>query len=122
MIAPPNHGADIADVFATQKIIKPFLGPNVALMMTDSFSYTNHLPMSGNSEVGIITGIRGGRKGFSPLIEGDNDGLIKPEHTLLGTEKEAVRIHDEHTRLTQNPRVIKMVIGFLKDGTFMMEK
>jgi hypothetical protein len=122
MIAPPNKGADIADLYVSNKLLKPFLGPNFKLMTTDSFSYANKLPVPTHSEVGIIVGIKGNEHGYNPLIKGDNDGRLKPERTDLANEKDKAVIHDEHTHLTQNPRVIKLVIEFLKLGIFQSKE
>jgi hypothetical protein len=122
MIAPPNKGADIADLYASNKLLKPFLGPNFKHMTTDSLSFTNKLPVPVNSEVGIIVGIKGNEHGYNPLIKGDNDGRLKPERTDLANEKDKAVIHDEHTHLTQNPRVVKLVIEFLKEGIFLSKE
>lgn len=118
MIAPPNRGADIADLYVSKKLYKPFLGPNFKLMTTDSLSFANQLPVPKHSEVGIVVGIKGNERGYNHRIKGDNDGRIKPERTVLGNEKDKVVFHDEHTRLTQDSRVIKLVIEFLRKGSF----
>jgi len=119
MIAPPNHGAEIADFYARFGILERLLGPNIAHMKTDSGSYANRLPVPVKSEVGIIIGIRGKENGYNPFINGDNDGLLTPERTRLGIEKDVAIIKDEHSLLTQNKKVRKLVVEFLKSGTFI---
>jgi hypothetical protein len=119
MIAPPNKGADIADLYVSNKLLLPFLGPNAKLMTTDSLSYANQLPLPDHSEVGIIAGIKGKEYGYNRKLKGDNDGRIKPEHTTLCVENDRAIIHDEHTHLTQNPTVIKLVVEFMKRGKFL---
>jgi triacylglycerol esterase/lipase EstA (alpha/beta hydrolase family) len=122
MIAPPNKGADIADLYVSNKLLLPFLGLNAKLMTTDSLSYANQLPQPDHSEVGIISGVKGNEYGYNRKIKGDNDGRIKPEHTTLCIEFDSVIIHDEHTRLTQNPRVTKLVVEFMKVGKFLSKE
>jgi hypothetical protein len=119
MIAPPNNGAEMADFYASFKILKKLLGPNVEHMKTDSGSYARKLPIPSNSEVGVIIGIRGRKYGYNPFIDGDNDGLLSPEKTRLGIEKDIAVIKNEHTVLTQKKVVCKLVIEFLRSGTFI---
>jgi hypothetical protein len=91
-------------------------------MKTDSGSYANKLPKPVKSEVGIIIGIRGKKYGYNPFIKGDNDGLLTPDRTKLGTEKDVAIIKVGHTLLTQNKTVRKLVVEFLKSGTFISKE
>jgi triacylglycerol lipase len=118
MIAPPNGGAEIADIYASYEILRELLGPNLEHMKTDSGSYANKLPIPYNSEIGIIAGIRGGKYGYNLLIKGDNDGLLTPKRTKLGVQKDFVLIKGEHNLLTQKKYVCKLVVEFLKFGLF----
>ncbi|MDD4149333.1 MAG: hypothetical protein PHE33_04835 [Bacteroidales bacterium] len=118
MISPPNQGADIADFLKSYAILRPLLGPNVEKMETDSASYTNQLPIPCNIEIGIIIGKRGKKKGYNLLIEGDNDGLIKPENTLLGNEKDTISLELDHLSLIFRKKSRTKVIKFMKTGHF----
>jgi hypothetical protein len=119
MISPPNSGAEIADFYNNLKIFNFFLGPNLQYMKTDSDSYANRLPKPFKSEVGIIAGVHGGKKGYNWFINGENDGLLKPERTKLGIEKEFVTIKCHHDFLPLNEYVCKLVVEFLKYGSFI---
>jgi len=119
MIAPPNKGAEIADVYLKSAFTKWVLGPNIELLKTDSSSYVNRLPVPQSSEVAVIAGIKGSERGYSPRIKGDNDGRLKPERTTMGIEKEVAIFHDEHTMMTQNKRVIALIVEFMKYGRFI---
>ncbi len=119
MIAPPNEGAEIADFYSSFKILKLLLGPNIEHMRTDSGSYAKNLPIPYNSEVGIIIGIRGKVQGYNPFIKGDNDGFLTPKRTKLGIEKDVAIVKDDHGRLTQDKNVRKLIVEFLKTGTFI---
>lgn len=118
MIAPPNQGADIADFFKANEKYRKILGPNVMKMETDSASYANQLPVPINIEVGIIIGARGKENGYNIFIEGDNDGLLKPERTRLGNEKDFIIMKYDHLNLTQKKKPRKRVIEFLRYGEF----
>jgi hypothetical protein len=119
MIAPPNRGADIADFFKDAKSLKKLLGPNVEKMETDSSSYANQLPIPCNTEIGVIVGRRHKDKGYNLLIEGDNDGLISPENTLLGNEKDVAYVKYNHLGVIRRKQPIKLVVEFLKFGKFV---
>ncbi|MDD2200377.1 MAG: hypothetical protein PHE08_11685, partial [Bacteroidales bacterium] len=118
MIAPPNQGADIADFFKNSELFHKFLGPNVKPMETDSNSYVHTLPIPKNCNVGVIVGARKNPHGFNPFIEGDNDGLIKPEHTLLGNETDVIIFKLNHLALVNRKKSRKMVVKFLQKGYF----
>ncbi len=118
MITPPNQGADIADHFESKEGFQKLLGPNVRKMQTDSNSYANQLPVPINCEIGIIIGARGKRIGYNPLIKGDNDGLIKPEHTLLGNENDTITLKLDHLAVIKRRKSRKQVVSFLKNGMF----
>jgi len=119
MIAPPNRGADIADFFKDAKALKKLLGPNVEKMQTDSASYANQLPIPCNTELAVIVGKRNKDKGYNLLIEGDNDGLISPENTLLGNEKDVAYVKYNHLGVIRRKEPRKLVVEFLKYGEFV---
>ncbi len=118
MITPPNQGADIADHFQSKESMHKILGPNVRKMQTDTNSYANQLPVPINCEIGIIIGARGKSKGYNLLINGDNDGLIKPEHTLLGNEDDTITLKLDHLAVIKRRKSRKQVIYFMRHGKF----
>ena len=122
MIAPPNSGAEIADFYASFEILKKLLGPNIEHMTTDSDSYARKLPIPYNTEVGIIVALRGKKFGYNPFIKGDNDGLLTPERTKLGIEKDVAYIKTSHNLATQKSIVSDLIIEFLKFGAFISKK
>jgi len=119
MIAPPNRGADIADFFKDAKSLKKLLGPNVEKMQTDSSSYANQLPIPYNTEIGVIVGRRHKDKGYNLLIEGDNDGLLAPERTFLGNEKDVAYVRYSHLGVIRRKEPRTLVVEFLKFGEFV---
>jgi len=122
MIAPPNKGTEIADFYSTFGLINYFFGPNVQYMKTDSDSYANRLPKPYDSEIGIIAGIRGKKHGYNLFMEGDNDGGIKPEKTKIGIEKDYITVIGQHNFLLRKKYVSKLVIEFLKYGSFVSKQ
>jgi hypothetical protein len=118
MIAPPNHGAELADFFVSSSIWRYILGPNLQHLSTDTNSLANHLPIPKNYEIGIIIGINKNTKGYNPFIKGNNDGDLTPKSALLGTEKEDVYVSSEHSMIIHNKKVLRLVYSFLIKGKF----
>ncbi len=120
MIAPPNAGAEIADLYSSHDIMRKIFDPNLEHMTTDSGSYANKLPIPEDSEIGIIAGSRGKSYGYNLFIKGDNDGYLTPAKTKLGVEKDFIIVKGEHIFLTQKKKVCKLTTGFLRNGYFMV--
>jgi hypothetical protein len=118
MITPPNNGATVADFYSSFKFLNPILGPNVALMRTDSGSYVHKLPVPIKTEIGIVVGVRKGGK-FDKRFSGDNDGVLTPEQAELGTEKDMVIVRNHHIRVPKTKQVRKLVVEFLQYGKFV---
>lgn len=116
MLAPPNKGTEIADFFSNPAL-GLFLGPNVALMRTDSNSYTFKLPIP-TCEVGLIVGIKGKKPWFNPFIKDDNDGTVSMKRAILGNEKEIITIKSMHILMPLRKRVVTLINRFMKTGTF----
>jgi len=121
MLAPPNHGAQIADFFSSTSVLKWVLGPNVEHMRTDSNSFANKLPIPQNSELGIILGARFDGVGYNPFIKGDNDGFLTAEKAKLGTEKEIITVPEAHILMPQNRTIRKYIVHFMLYGNFTKE-
>ncbi|MDD3079978.1 MAG: hypothetical protein PHH37_12880 [Paludibacter sp.] len=117
MIAPPNNGSPVADFFAQFSFIKFIVGPNINNLTTNPLSGASKYPIP-TCEVGLIAGSYGKNRGFNIFIKEDNDGLLIPEQTKLGIEKDIVFIKSWHVGLLYNRKVKKYVISFLKNGQF----
>jgi len=120
MVAPPNHGAEIADFFARSKILQYALGPNLEHLTTDSASLANNLPVPNGYEMGIIIGVNKKNRGFNPFIKGNNDGYLTPKSALLGTEKEDIYVSSGHSMIIHNKKVLGLIKNFLLRGTFTL--
>jgi len=116
MITPPNKGAEIADMLATLHFL---LGPNILNMSTKPESYANKLPIPQNTQIGIIIGARGKKRGYNPFIKGDNDGLLTPEKARLDVESEIIYIRNDHFTMPLKKGVCRLVAEFLRTGRFL---
>lgn len=117
MIAPPNNGSPVADFFAQFSFLKFIVGPNVNNLTTNPVTGAGKYPIP-TCEVGLIAGSFGNERGFNIFVKGDNDGVLIPEKTKLGIEKDVVFVKSWHIGLLFNKKVIEHVISFLHAGKF----
>ena len=118
MIAPPNKGTPVADFFVQSRLARALGGPNLPNLTTDPEEGAYSYPIP-DAETGLLMGVRGKRKGFNFLLEGDNDGLIIPRDAVLGNEKDMAFIRATHSGILFNSLAIRMVVNFLKKGRFL---
>ncbi|MPN21921.1 hypothetical protein SDC9_169303 [bioreactor metagenome] len=69
-------------------------------------------------EVGLIAGHYGAQHGYNIFVKGDNDGVLIPEMTKLGIEKDVVFVKSSHVGLLFDKKVVKHVLLFLRKGKF----
>lgn len=121
MIAPPNNGSPIADFFSQFKFVKYIIGPNINNLTTNKITGASKYPIP-TCEVGLIAGSFGGKRGFNMFINSDNDGVLIPENTKMGIEKDVVFVKSWHVGLLFNKKVIRYVNNFIQQGKFKIEK
>lgn len=117
MIAPPNNGSPVADFFAQFSFVKHIIGPNINNLTTNPNSGAGKYPIP-TCEVGLIAGSFTKERGYNIFVKGDNDGVLIPEQTKIGIEKDVAFIKSSHVGLLYNKTVIKYVNSFLIAGKF----
>ncbi len=117
MLAPPNHGSEVADVLMDNKLYEWTMGPAGQELGTGADGIANQLdPIPG--EIGIIAGNSTSDPWFSPLIPGPDDGKVSVESARLDEMKEFWVTDVGHTFIMRNDRVIEQIVNFLRDGEF----
>ena len=121
MIAPPNHGSELATFFKKYLnfIYKFICGPIGQQLDTGKDSYTNkELKQNVNFDLGIIAG-RGALSPFSYfVINGIHDGMVTIESTKLKGMKDHMIIPASHSLILFFKFTAKKALSFLKNGSF----
>jgi triacylglycerol lipase len=104
MLAPPNHGSDMADMWSDVEVMNHVLGPALKQLTTDETSFVNTMAPP-EYEVGVIVG--------------ENDEKVSPEKAMLENMTDYFVVQKkEHTYIMNDPDVIRAVIRFLENGEF----
>ncbi len=118
MLAPPNHGSQLADILQHNLLFQIIVGPAGQELTTHKNSVPNSLTQPIHYQVGVIAG----NFSFNPLMKrvfhGENDGKVAVSSTRIKGMKDFIVLPVSHTFMTSNKLVIKEVGNFLKNGKF----
>lgn len=117
MIAPPNRGSELADIWAGVPGYRALNGPAGHQLGTNPGS----LPLSlgpANFDVGVIAGTNTTNPVFSWLIPGRDDGKVAVERTRLDGMRDFLVVPAAHSLIMRDAIVLEQTAFFLKHGRF----
>jgi len=117
MLAPPNHGSEIADAFGKKWWYRYFTGRAGQELGTSSKGIVNSLtkiPL----EIGIIAGTNSIDPWFASVMPKPNDGKVSVESSKLPEMQDFIAVPYTHTFMARRAAVITQVVHFLTNGTF----
>jgi hypothetical protein len=117
MLAPPNHGSELADVLAESKLLGAALGPTASQLGTAADSLPNRLPPP-SYELGVIAGTRSINPFSGLLLPGANDGTVSVESARLAGMADFVTVPATHTWILRSEAAGQHVVEFLRHGRF----
>lgn len=113
MIAPPNQGAEMADLLKRNFAFRCLFGPSGQQLCTQGLIPKLPAP---DFEFAVIAGARGTDTGWNMLIPGDDDGTVTVASTRLVGAADFATVPTIHTFLIGEPAVAEMVRHFFGEG------
>ena len=120
MIAPPNRGATMAEYLDMYPITDALLGPSGEEMAMGEDYLEGLCGGAPDIEFGIIAGGRSDGEGYSPLLEGDDDGTVGVWTTYMPEAVDFLVLDHIHTFICHHQDTIDNVIYFLESGRFLL--
>jgi triacylglycerol esterase/lipase EstA (alpha/beta hydrolase family) len=119
MIAPPNHGSEVADRLRGNPLFRLFTGVNGARLGTGADSLPAQLGAGpAAARIGVIAGNRSLNPVFSCWIHGPDDGKVGVASARLDGMGGFIELPYSHTWLSWRRPVLAQVGAFLRDGEF----
>lgn len=118
MIAPPNHGCEMAEDFYKYAWFRSLYGDQSIKQLfakQNAFLSTVGIPAT---EFGIIAGGRGDGTGYSASIPGDDDGTISVASAQLPGAKDFLLLRHQHTPLVFQSETAQQTLQFIQTGQF----
>lgn len=117
MIAPPNKGTPLADLFSDSDWINAGNSPAKTQLSAEEGSWVQQLgPVE--FELGVIAGNYNTNWVTSWLLSGEDDGVVSVDSTKVENMKDFITVPEKHYYLRASITVLQQAAYFLKHGEF----
>jgi hypothetical protein len=121
MLGPPNRGSELARQVGGVGMLAALADGAARDLVVDWPQVEPHLAVP-PCEFGIVAGGRGDGSGFSPLLDGDDDAVVRVEETRLDGAGDFLLVPVHHEALLRDQRVKQATESFLKSGRFAADR
>ena len=122
MLAPPNHGSEVAERIKGWPVVRWIMGPAVAEIGVGEGSLPIGLleyeQQGFACDIGVIAGTRSYEPWLSRWISDVNDGKVSVSSTRLPGMKDFTQINVGHTFIMDDKAVRRQIFNFLEHGVF----
>lgn len=115
MLGPPNQGSAMAHLLNKSRLFKLMAGTSGKDLGVRWNLLQGRLATPA-CEFAIIAGGKSDKKGYSPLLPGDDDLVVRVEETKLSGAADFAVVPSIHTYLMQRTEVMQMALRFLTTG------
>lgn len=117
MLAPPNQGSELADIFGRFGQWNRWMGPAGLELSAGPAGVHWDLPAA-DFEAGILIGDRSPNFIFNRIFQGPNDGRVSLDRARLAGMTDFRIVAETHDSITRSPPVFRSVLRFLETGSF----
>ena len=118
MMGPPNQGTELADFMTDKKRLGPIFQKVFGPAGQEMRASHKHNDKPVDYEIGVIAGSISINPLAPYVLEDDNDGIVSVESTRLDGMKDHIVMKSTHSFMMYNPKVMRQIDHFLKNGTF----
>jgi len=118
MLGPPNHGSIVAARFADDAAFKAILGEAGQELGREWVWLETDLAVP-RFEFGIVAGGLANGRGFNPLLDGDDDGVVTVASTRLAGAADFTLVPVLHTFMPIDGTIHELTLRFLQNGCFV---
>jgi hypothetical protein len=118
MLGPPNQGSELARQVGGVGMLAA-LAEGAARDLVVDWGKVEPLLAVPACEFGIVAGGRGDGAGYSPLLDGDDDAVVRVEETKLDGVDDFLVVPVHHAEMLRDDRVKQATETFLKSGRFV---
>ena len=115
MLGPPNQGSAMANLLKKSHTFRLIAGSSGQDLGAEWDQLQDRL-ITPTFEFAIIAGGKGDEKGYNPLLDGDDDLIVRVEETKLSGAADFAVVPAVHTVLMDNAKAQEMVQRFLQTG------